>query len=246
MVPGIASRNQLDPAAPFATPANRLLLSGLPLTDVLDAAITPRSKLTPRGTTPRPVVRGPGPTKKVAGEKPVCSPEESQMAEKIFAKYDVAGIGEVDIKAFTEMCSDVDLPVDPVMAREWLAEVKNKRGLFLADFKDIYARILAAQTPAVRSSALGRPIGLPALLATESHSREAFKRFAPEGLLAVEMLPHVLRTLGFTDIHGDGFDRYVGEWMILEKKSDKAMINFHDFVSCTNLLVDFIEKSLSK
>lgn len=209
------------------------------VTAVQEVAMTPRTAQP--GLTPRPVIRGPqGPAVGL-----ILGPEEEARCERIFVRHDKSRTGEVDLQEFNAMCEELELPLDQSVARSWLRGRGEGSGLNLQDFKELYAQILAAQSPAVRTVASRKPLRLRELLGSEAHMRSVFNRHAnEEGLLAVGELPDLLQFLGFPDIYGDRFDRFVGEWADLHGKDDT--VNFHDFISCINLLVEFCERSLEE
>eukprot|EP00927_Polykrikos_kofoidii_P037344 TRINITY_DN31495_c0_g2_i1.p1 TRINITY_DN31495_c0_g2~~TRINITY_DN31495_c0_g2_i1.p1 ORF type:complete len:238 (-),score=44.79 TRINITY_DN31495_c0_g2_i1:142-855(-) len=221
-----------------AAVVERLKLGNENITAIREVAMTPRT-LQP-GVTPRPVVRGP---QGVLAD-PVLGNEEEVRVERVFASHDKSKTGEVDLIEFHAMCEKLELPLDRAVAEDWLHGHDEGSGLTLEDFKHLYGKILAAQSPAVRTVASRKPLRLHEYLAAESHMRQAFDRHAEEGLISVDNLPEVLQFLGFPDVYGDKFDRFVGEWVELHGKSDE--VNFHEFINCVNLLVEFCERTLEK
>lgn len=231
----LSARRHPDPRV---TAACKVLLSGCPASDVLEVALTPRLVAVP-GQAPPPVVRGP--QAGLSRETMVLSPEEERRVEQAFKQHDVHGAGEVDIFTFSALCKTLELPVDRGVASEWLSEQGEVAGLSLPELKRIYGQMLAAQTPAVRRAVVGGNVTLKELAGTEQSMRQAFVKFAPQGSLSTDGMRDLLHSLGFPDVHGDKFDRFVDEWMVLEGKSGCEAFSFHDFVSCVNLLVDFAE-----
>merc|ERR1719478_541326 len=133
--------------------------------------------------------------------------------------------------------------MDPDIGNEWMGARNEAKGLNIDDFKGLYARVLAAQSPAVRQVHNGaEPVRLPELRDTEAYMRAAYKRYAGAGQLSVDRLPEVYQYLRFPDHHGDGFDRFVGEWLNLAGKEETGSINFHEFVVSVNLLIEFCER----
>lgn len=235
------TRNPGDDLAPGLSgcPILPLGTCGTP-SDVQQVAMTPRSA---RGMTPRPVVRGPQGGKQPEASAIYLTPEEDARAEKAFVRHDRMKVGEVDILKFAMICEDLDLPVDPQLADEWIGGRSEAKALNMDEFKGLYARILSAQSPAVRqvhTGSDGQTVRLPELVSTEVTMRGAFKRYAgSSGQLAVDTLAHVFQYLRFPDHHGDGFDRFVGEWLVLTGKEESGSLNFHEFVASVNLLIDF-------
>lgn len=206
--------------------------------DVQVVALTPRSL---GGATPRPVVRGPAGGRQDGNT--MLSPEEESRAEKAFRRHDQMGMGEVDMNDFFALCESLDLPVDVDVASEWIGGRSEAKGLNLDDFKSLYGRVLAAQSPAVRKINGQESARLPELSSTEANMRVAFRRYAgPAGKLDVDVLPQVFQYLRFPDHHGDGFDRFVGECLLLAGKDESSSLNFHEFAASVNLLIDFCEK----
>lgn len=202
--------------------------------------MTPRPPSTRGGATPRPVVRGPQTS--ASGTTSNLTQEEDDRATRVFNKVNKSGFGEVDFVDFRTMCELLDLPIDAAVEKQWLAGRSEATGINLEEFKQIYGRILAAQTPAVRKViGTGRLNGLE-LRGTEVTMRTAFNRYAMDGSLAKEDLPEVFQFLKFPDHHGDLFDRFVTEWLTVEGKDDDGTVNFHEFVNGYNLLVDFCER----
>jgi hypothetical protein len=151
-------------------------------------------------------------------------------------------VGEVDMGDFFKICESIDLPVDPSVASEWIGGRNEAKGMNLDDFKTLYARVLAAQSPAVRKvHSSSEPIRLAELVSTEAHMRAAFKKYATKGRLSVEDLPTVFQYLRFPDHHGDGFDRFVVEWLVLVEKEETGFLNFHEFAASVNLLIKLCE-----
>lgn len=223
---------------------------GGPLTDVQAAARTPRGSPAPvaqassrkesaTNATPRPIVRGP--QQGVATSLAQLSPEESQLVERAFNKHDKTKSGEVDTFEFYAMCETLELSVERDVAQKWLMGRNEAKGFSLDDFKQLYGRILAAQTPVVRTLSARTPVRYQEVTSTEESMRAAFNRFAACGSLSEDGLRQVLTALCFPDIHGDGFDRFVGEWLGLQGKADMDAINFHEFVACINLLITFCD-----
>lgn len=207
------------------------------VSDVQEVAMTPRSV---GGMTPRPVVRG---SSSEAG--PVgLSEQEGARAERAFRRHDKMQVGEVDTMDFFTICESLDLTIAPDVAADWIGNRQEGQGMNMEEFKQIYARVLAAQSPAVRqvhSSAEPVTVRLDGLTSTEAHMRAAFSRHAPTGQLPVDNLSTVFQYLRFPDHHGDGFDRFVGEWLLLANKDETGSLNFHEFAASVNLLIDFCE-----
>lgn len=210
--------------------------NGVP-SDVQEVAFTPRSL---GGATPRPVIRGPPGGKQ---EDFMLTREEEARAEKAFKRHDKMGAGEVDMLEFFAICESLDMPVDVDVANEFIGSRSEAKGLNVDDFKALYGRVLSAQSPAVRKISGQEAVRLPELASTEATMRVAFKRYAgPSGKLPVDSLPQVFQYLRFPDHHGDGFDRFVGEWLVLAGKDESGSLNFHEFAGSVNLLIDFCEK----
>lgn len=200
--------------------------------------MTPRSA---RGATPRPVIRGPQGGKHT--DNPVLNSEEEARAEKAFHRVDKMRQGEVDVSEFLGMCESMELPMDPGLVNEWVGGRDKGQGLKMDDFKILYAKVLAAQSPAVRQVHNGCDmVRLSQVNSSEAYMRKAYDRYARNGKLAVEQLSEVFQYLRFPDHHGDGFDRFVGEWVVLAGKEWTDSVNFHEFASSINLLVDFCDK----
>mmetsp|Transcript_56779 Transcript_56779/g.122735 ORF Transcript_56779/g.122735 Transcript_56779/m.122735 type:complete len:241 (-) Transcript_56779:86-808(-) len=189
-------------------------------------------------SSPRPIVRGPlGGSAKEA----TLTNEENERAEKAFSRHDHSQSGEVDLGVFYEICKSLELPIAKGVAKEWLAGKSEARGLMLEDFKQLYAKILAAQTPAVRAAAGRKPIGLPEMAGTEAQMRTAFNKYARAGKLSTDGLQKLLVHLNFPDIHGDRFDRFLEEFLELCSKEEPCTHSFHEFITCVNLLIEFCE-----
>mmetsp|Transcript_2044 Transcript_2044/g.4934 ORF Transcript_2044/g.4934 Transcript_2044/m.4934 type:complete len:240 (+) Transcript_2044:91-810(+) len=206
-------------------------------TELHEVAMTPRRES--RGLSPRPVIRGP----QGSSSEPMTSEVEAKI-EKAFLRYDTAKTGEVDMMVFEQLCADLELPMDHHIARRWLAGRSEGSGLSLKDVKQLYGRILAAQSPAVRTMASHKPLRLKEACGTESQMRAAFKRYAVDGFMTLDDLAGALMYLGFPDTYCDKFDRFVGDWAALRGKDSN--VDFHDFVNCVNLLVDFCERQLEE
>eukprot|EP00929_Paragymnodinium_shiwhaense_P016942 TRINITY_DN125723_c0_g1_i1.p2 TRINITY_DN125723_c0_g1~~TRINITY_DN125723_c0_g1_i1.p2 ORF type:complete len:263 (+),score=84.81 TRINITY_DN125723_c0_g1_i1:71-859(+) len=218
----------------------------LNFTPVQEVALTPRTTLTtPRSqlATPRPLVRGPqggiGRLKTVE-----LTPEEEAKVERVFHEHDRAKAGEIDMIEFHAICEALELPLDDIVAKNWLAGRPKEAGLTVEDLKQLYAQILSAQNPAVRSVANRQPLRLREILGAEANIRSAFSRFAKEGTMHCDDLPEVLVYLGFPDVFGDRFDRFVSEWA--ELRGGGGQVDIHDFVGCMNLLVEFSERHLEE
>lgn len=232
-------RKNGDDAASIAN-ALRLRTGEFPaFTDVQQVAMTPRTGNEQKGMTPRPVVRGPQGSGGKAADREL-GPDEEARVEKIFFRYDRHNAGEVDMAEFYGMCASLDLPLDQAVARDWLAGRCQGTGLTVMDVKALYAKILAAQSPAVRTVACRKAVRLRDILGAESGMRAAFQKYAKEGLISVDSVSEVLVSLGFPDVYGDTFDRFVSEWA--EMRTNNGPVNFHDFVNCVNLLVEFSER----
>lgn len=219
--------------------------SKLNFTAVQQVALTPRTMMaTPRSqmATPRPLVRGPqggvGRMKSVE-----LMPEEEAKVERIYQAHDLAGHGEIDMIEFHAMCEDLELPLDDIVAKNWLHGRPKDVGLSVEDLKQLYAQILSAQSPAVRAVANRKPLRLNEILGAESNMRNAFAKFSKDGKMHSDDVPEVLVYLGFPDVYGDRFDRFVSEWVDL-RSGGADQVNFHDFIRCMNLLVDFSERHL--
>lgn len=195
---------------------------------------------TAAGETPKPLVRGP--QQAVPSSATILKSDEEARCEKAFNKHDKMKTGEIDLVEFYAMCESLQLPLQIEVAQEWLAGRSEAKGLTLEDFKLLYGQILAAQTPAVRKVTGNGNLGLGEMVGTESAMRAAFQSGARNGALSTDGLRGVLRSLGFPDRHGDGFDRFVGEWLIQEDKEETGTLNFHEFVSCVNFLIDFCKQ----
>ncbi|CAE7356192.1 unnamed protein product [Symbiodinium natans] len=244
------------PAAPHRLPpppaychemaAKNLLDRGLPFSDVLEVALTPRTPraTTPRGpgskpSTPRPVIRGS--RAQMASYKDL-TPWEEKAIVAAFQKFDKHKSGKLEVHSFFQLCQSLDLHLNSRLAQEWLGSLNQVDGLGLDQVKNICARILAAQTPAVRACAAGKALALPDLQASEEYMRSAFRRFAPKGVVGPEGLRQLLKALDFPDVHCDSFDRYVSEWLLIAGKlEEEPTINVHDFIACVNLLVELCQ-----
>jgi len=171
----------------------------------------------------------------------MLSEAEEQAFEVAFEKFDKHRCGKLELHSFHELCHSLDLHLDISTAQSWLGKLAEVDGLTLEEVKLIGSGILAGQTPAVRKSAAGQSLGLSDLRATESYMRGAFQQHAADGSITVDALRELFRFLAFPDIYGDGFDRFVGEWLLLAGKpaaDEEPLLNVHDFISCVNLLVD--------
>jgi len=211
--------------------------------DVQTVVYTPRSA--GAMTTPRPVVRGPqgGRQSDNASGSIFLTPEEESRAERAFKRHDKMQQGEVDMMDFFVICENLSLPVNPDVASDWIGARNEAKGLTLDDFKGLYARVLAAQSPAVRQVHNGsEPVRLRELTSTEAGMRAAFRKYAVGQQLPVDNLAQVFQFLNFPDHHGDSFDRFVGEWLVLSEKEESGSLNFHEFVVSVNLLIEFCEK----
>jgi hypothetical protein len=229
-----------------AKKAQKLLSLGHPSSHVLEVALTPRSSSRgSRPVTPRATARGPQNEDFV--DMPELSEEEIVLAETLFQKYDSNRRGKLQSIHFYEICNDLELHLDSNVAKAWLGDFDEDQGLSLDAFKSILAGLLSAQTPAVRKASIGKPLGLRDMVATESQMRAAFMRCARRGMLSIDGLRALLKSLGFPDTYGDEYDRFVGEWLLLKGriiKDGEAEINFHDFVDCANLLIDVSRREL--
>merc|ERR1712150_244520 len=156
----------------------------------------------------RPVVRGP----QAHLSATELAPEEQKRADAIFKQHDKTKSGEVDQFAFYRMCEALDVPLDSAVARAWLSGRSADEGVTIDDFKCLYARILAAQTPAVRQAMSAGPLDYAAMRRTEGQMRAAFNKHAvPDGGLSMPCLRDVLLYLSYPDNNGDKFDRVVGD-----------------------------------
>eukprot|EP00440_Ansanella_granifera_P015837 gb/GFBE01017203.1/.p1 GENE.gb/GFBE01017203.1/~~gb/GFBE01017203.1/.p1 ORF type:complete len:272 (+),score=50.93 gb/GFBE01017203.1/:1-816(+) len=233
--------------------AKELLERGLPQSDVLEVVLSPRPGTGRPGTgrpgtaagdkpmTPRPVVRGPKATSERGKE---LSEEEENAFARAFDKFDKHRCGKLELHSFHEMCESLDLHLDAKVAKEWLGDLNQVDGLAMEDVKEIYCGIMSAQTPAVRKSAAGKALCLSDMRATEDYMRKAFSQWAPKGTLGPDQLRELLVSLGFPDVHGDSFDRFVCEWLLLAGKpeaADEPPLTVHDFISCVNLLVELCQ-----
>mmetsp|Transcript_41394 Transcript_41394/g.88204 ORF Transcript_41394/g.88204 Transcript_41394/m.88204 type:complete len:247 (-) Transcript_41394:74-814(-) len=242
MAPPLSARGIAKPDK-HAIAAFHLMAGGEPASDVIETALTPRSTQGAVVASPRPVIRGPQ-----AGafkEDPVLSAAEEHLANQAFASVDISGAGEVDVESIYTMCGFLNLPLDKDVAKMWLANRSQaKHGLSLDEFKQILARILAGQMPSVRLGMSQKPIRLRDAMLTETTMRKAFGRYKLPRVttISAEGLRGALKYLSFPDYHGDEFERFVGEWLALEGKEDTAALDFQDFVSCINLLVDFCDR----
>jgi len=194
-------------------------------------------------TTPRPVVRGPPQDEEERLLVQELSPEEEDALMTAFVKHDKHKCGKLELHSFHELCHSLDLHLDTFVARNWLGDLNQvaEDGFTIEDVKGVYQGMLAAQTPAVRKTNGGKMLKLADLRATEEYMRAAFKKSAPTGTVGPDGLRDLLVSMGFPDIHGDQFDRFVGEWLLLAGKPDadqEPPLNVHDFISCVNLLVE--------
>eukprot|EP00933_Yihiella_yeosuensis_P048855 TRINITY_DN4527_c0_g3_i1.p1 TRINITY_DN4527_c0_g3~~TRINITY_DN4527_c0_g3_i1.p1 ORF type:complete len:279 (-),score=49.49 TRINITY_DN4527_c0_g3_i1:168-1004(-) len=238
------------PDQEHAVVAQKLVTEGVPMSDVMTVALTPRA-LTPRATssqgqratTPRPVVRGPQ-KETLNGSGLGTRAEDETLAQQIFEKFDKEGTGKLEIHAFYDMLTALDLHVESGIAKQWLGDLSDAEGLTREEFSGILGAILSAQTPAVRKAIAGRKLALLELQGTESMMRASFERYATAGTMTTKQLTTLLQYLGYPDIYGDGYDRFVGEWLLLTGRvdDDNVKINFHEFTSCINLLVDVCRK----
>ncbi|CAE8694523.1 unnamed protein product, partial [Polarella glacialis] len=250
MAPALTPRGVSD----HATAARQLAASGLPMSDVMQAAIDPRP-VTPRlvapnlnldlgrPLTPRPVIRGP--VKGVLPHSQDLDELEKETAERAFQEQDLYETGKLELSSVHRMCARLDLHVDQNVVKTWLEGLSEAEGITLDDFKEVYKGILAAQTPAVRKSAAGKSLCLEDLRETEDYMRKAFNRHASScGTVSTDHLRELLQYLSFPDVHGDGYDRFVSEWLLLSGKeeSPELQLTVHDFISCVNLLVDVCQR----
>jgi len=196
--------------------------------------------------TPRAVIRGPlGGNPENAQPSVALTQAEEARVEGVFLKHDSLKKGEIDVSNFYPMCEEMELPLDYSIAQEWLQGRSQAKGLAMEDFKQLYGRILSAQGPAVRAVASGKALRLTDVARTETEMRAAFEKSAAggHGQVSFLALPKILRRMNFPDHHGDGFDRFVTEWADLEGiQGIQGTVNFHQFVNCVNLLVDFCEQ----
>eukprot|EP00437_Effrenium_voratum_P038160 CAMPEP_0181483888 /NCGR_PEP_ID=MMETSP1110-20121109/45677_1 /TAXON_ID=174948 /ORGANISM="Symbiodinium sp., Strain CCMP421" /LENGTH=261 /DNA_ID=CAMNT_0023609661 /DNA_START=32 /DNA_END=817 /DNA_ORIENTATION=+ len=246
----LAAPHRLPPPPAYfhETAARELLDRGLPLSDVLEVAMTPRTPraATPRSgpgskpSTPRPVIRG---SRAQMATYKDLTPHEEKAVVAAFHKLDTHKSGKLEVHSFFQLCQSLDIHLNSRLAREWLGSLNQVDGLSLDQVKSICARILAAQTPAVRACAAGRALALSDLQASEEYMRSAFRRFAPKGTVSPDGLRQLLKALDFPDVHSDAFDRYVSEWLLIAGKSqeEETSISVHDFISCVNLLVDLCQ-----
>lgn len=244
MAPPLSARRRFDAQA-TATPQRiqlQMQLSGDErVTDLQGVAMTPRTEASVvSGITPRPVMRGPQTN---SNKTATLAPEEENRIEAAFRLHDTAKTGEVDLSVFYGMCKTLELCLSEDVAAEWLAGRNESTGLTLEDFRALYTRILAAQTPGVRQALGHGPLTLREVVGTEKNVRSAFERATNGGThLLADRTGTVLYALGLPDYYGDGFDRFVTEWLAIENKSPQSEINFHEFVSCANLVIDFAER----
>lgn len=242
--PKAAAIGRLPAPPPYSheAAARELVSRGMPVSDVLEVALTPRGVPPPGSApaTPRPVMRGP---RAQTGTYKELSPLEERAIDLAFRKFDKYNSGKLEVHSFFSMCASLDLHLNAKVAKEWLGHLNQVDGLTLDQVKSICTGILAAQTPAVRSCTAGKTLTLTELQASEEYMRGAFRKFAPKGTLGPYELRALLMSLDFPDVHCDQFDRYVGEWlMITGKVEEQPVINVHDFISCINLLVDVCQR----
>jgi len=223
-------------AAQTVSTASELVSKGGVHSKVLDAALA-LGTAKESATTPTPVVRGP--QQSVPATMEALTPDEEKRAEKAFNKHDKAKTGEVDLIEFYKICDTLEIPVEHDIAKEWLTGKSESKGLRIDDFKELYGRILAAQTPAVRKICAQVPPKLSEVNGTESHMRAAFNACANGGLLNSDGLREVLKNQSFPDYYGDGFEHFVYEWLRLVNKDDNSAVNFHEFAECVNFLIEF-------
>lgn len=242
LVPPMTPR-RLEPGN-LGLAAQDLLARGLPSSDVIEVALSPRPMTgSSKPMTPRPVVRGPPQDVEERLLVKELSKEEEDALMQAFKRHDKHDCGKLELHSFHELCHSLDLHLDAHVARNWLGDLNQvaEDGFTIEDVKGVYQGMLSAQTPAVRKSAGGHELKLTDLRATEDYMRGAFKKFAPGGTVGPDGLRNLLKSLGFPDVHGDLFDRFVGEWLLLAGKPDadqEPPLNVHDFISCVNLLVD--------
>lgn len=227
---------------PYILAATALIERNGASSDVLEVVLTPRPAAPP-GVAPTPVVRGP--QTGINHRLIALSPQEDQLAEEAFKKVDVKDVGEVDSFKLLEMFGHLKIPMAMNIAKAWLSDHPQTTGFTVADFKVIYGQILAAQTPAVRKASARGSIKLAELASTEKSMRLAFEKLAQGDRISPSRLCSLFKTLHLPDVHGDQFERFVGEWLALEGlevEQDELALTFHDFVSCINLLIDFIDR----
>jgi hypothetical protein len=167
--------------------------------------------------------------------------KEDKRVDATFMKYDSLKMGEIDLSKFNSMCEEMELPLDFQIAQEWLGGRNKEKGIKLEEFKQLYGKILSAQGPAVRAAASGKELRFPLVRSSEAEMRGIFAKMAVGGQISIRTLCTALQLLNFPDHYGDGFDRFVTEWATLEG-CVKGPVDYHGFVSCVNLLVDFCEQ----
>lgn len=203
--------------------------------------MTPRTMTAGNALTPRPVVRGPQGGMNASDE---LSQEHDLRAEKVFSMFDRMRTGEIDMMFFDAMLEALELPVEPCVAKEWLRGRNECNGLTLADFKQLYCRILSVQSPAVKTVIGRKRLGLKDVQSTEGHLRQAFKRYATDDAIDLDILSDAIASMSFPDYYGDRFDRFVSEWDALrvEARCGCSRVSYHEFVECVNMLVEFCDR----
>ncbi|CAE7863063.1 unnamed protein product, partial [Symbiodinium microadriaticum] len=147
----LAAPHRLPPPPAYfhETAARELLDRGLPLSDVLEVAMTPRTPraATPRSgpgskpSTPRPVIRG---SRAQMATYKDLTPHEEKAVVAAFHKLDTHKSGKLEVHSFFQLCQSLDIHLNSRLAREWLGSLNQVDGLSLDQVKSICARILAA------------------------------------------------------------------------------------------------------
>ena len=118
-----------------------------------------------KGAPLRPVVRGP--QRHVLEVEASLKHNERARAEKAFHLHNKASSSVVDFITVASICESLELPLDCGVSKAWLHGLCEDVGVSLEDFLQLYGRILAAQTPAVRKAMESQHLRFPEMRSTE-------------------------------------------------------------------------------
>jgi Ca2+-binding EF-hand superfamily protein len=208
----------------------------------------------------QPTITGPSPKARKAAPK--MSDAERKMANDFFRAYDYDGGGTIDFQELTELLTDLNLPMDTSMVKEYIVqddESDDLRMMFMGlaesgdpskmkinfdQFCHIYISIMSCQPPAVRALNMGKRVSVLDLNESEVNLRAAFATFDADGsgFLDAEELKGLFRELGLPDHDGDDYLRVVEQGFKDQKKDLSEAISYQEFVLYRNMIVHGIEE----
>lgn len=211
--------------------------------------------------TRQPTITGPSPKAKKAVSQ--MSETERKMANEFFRAYDYDGSGTIDFQELTELLTDLNLPMDQTMIKEYIVAGDDseaglreqfmdlagsgdpsKMKINFDKFCDIYVSIMSCQPPAVRKLNMGERVSVADLNESEVNLRAAFTSYDADesGFLDAEELKALFRELGLPDHDGDDFLRVVEQGFKDQKKDPSEAISYQEFVVYRNMIVRGIEE----